>query len=82
VGRLPGVDGPLARMGYAATFYPNAREARSARPLRLKPGQELAADFTLMAAPAPFTARALETCSSGSPIIAACASALSPAHMV
>jgi hypothetical protein len=50
--RLPGITEPLGRMSYTTTFYPNAREARSARPLRLKPGQELAADFMLAASPA------------------------------
>ena len=40
VDRLRGTTGSLGQMGYAATFYPNAREARSARPLRLKPGQD------------------------------------------
>jgi 5-hydroxyisourate hydrolase-like protein (transthyretin family) len=52
-GRLQDVaTGTLPQMGYAATFYPNAREARLAQALHLKPGQELAADFTLVAAPA------------------------------
>ncbi len=52
-GRLQIVaTGSLPQMGYAATFYPNAREARSARALHVKPGQELTADFNLIAAPA------------------------------
>ena len=42
---------PLARMGYPATFYPGARDPRGAVPLRLQAGQDLAADFTLVAAP-------------------------------
>jgi protocatechuate 3,4-dioxygenase beta subunit len=52
VDRLPATTGPLAQMGFETTFYPNAHEASSARALHLKPGQELAADFTLMASPA------------------------------
>jgi hypothetical protein len=52
VGRLRRANGSLSQMGFATTFYPNVREARSAVALRLKPGQELTADFTLMAAPA------------------------------
>jgi hypothetical protein len=52
VDRLPDTTGPLAHMGFDTTFYPNAREARSAQALHLRPGQELAADFTLMASPA------------------------------
>ena len=52
VDRLRGAAGPLGRMGFATTFYPNAREARSAGALHLKPGQELTANFTLLAVPA------------------------------
>jgi 5-hydroxyisourate hydrolase-like protein (transthyretin family) len=50
--RLPGSTAPLAQMGFATTFFPNTREARSAQALRLKPGQELSADFALLASPA------------------------------
>ncbi len=42
---------PLARMGYPPTFYPGTQDPRSAAPLRLKAAQDLAADFTLVAAP-------------------------------
>jgi protocatechuate 3,4-dioxygenase beta subunit len=42
---------PLARMSYPATFYPGGRDPRSAAPLRLQAGQDLAADFTLVAVP-------------------------------
>jgi hypothetical protein len=38
-------------MGYPTTFYPNTRDSRGSVPLRLQEGQELAADFTLVAAP-------------------------------
>ena len=52
VDRLARAQDSLAQTGFGTTFYPNAREARSARALHVKPGQELAADFTLMSAPA------------------------------
>lgn len=52
VDRLSRTEGSLPQTGFATTFYPNAREARSARTLHVKPGQELVADFTLIAAQA------------------------------
>ena len=59
--------GPLARAGYAATYYPNTRDPRAATPLEVKPGQEATANFTLAAsAGATLTVRALKDTHQGS----------------
>ena len=68
VGRLRRAIGPLSQMGFATTFYPNVREARSAVALRLKPGQELTADFTLMAAPAAKLTVTINGAPAGTPV--------------
>lgn len=47
--------GPLAHAGYAATFYPNTRDARAATPIEVMPGQAAAVNFTV----APSTAATL-----------------------
>lgn len=49
-GRSDGA-GPLAHLGFPATYYPNTREAHSAAPLVLKPGQEATADFGISVSP-------------------------------
>lgn len=66
---LIGATGLLAQMGYATTFYPNTREARSARALHVKPGQELAADFTLIAAPAAKLTVTMSGAPAGTPVL-------------
>jgi protocatechuate 3,4-dioxygenase beta subunit len=48
-GRQRDPAGPLARAGYATTYYPNTRDVRAATPLEVKPGQEVTANFTLAA---------------------------------
>jgi Carboxypeptidase regulatory-like domain len=68
VSRLQHATGPLTQMGYATTFYPNVREARSAGALRLKPGQELRADFTLAAAPAAILSVTMSGAPPGTPV--------------
>ena len=49
---LPADAGTLSRMGYLTTYYPGTHDPRSAELISLKPGQEIAADFTLAAMPA------------------------------
>jgi protocatechuate 3,4-dioxygenase beta subunit len=45
-------EGPLSKMGYITTYYPDTRDPRAAGRIALKPGQEAVADFTLTAVPA------------------------------
>ncbi|HEY1496825.1 MAG TPA: carboxypeptidase regulatory-like domain-containing protein [Candidatus Solibacter sp.] len=61
-GRQRDPAGPLARAGYAATYYPNTRDVRAATPLEVKPGQEATANFTLaVSAGATLTVSVKET---------------------
>ena len=45
-------EGPLSKVGYVTTYYPNTQDPRAAGRISLKPGQESVADFRLTAAPA------------------------------
>ena len=45
-------DSPIALTTYLPTFYPNAREGRTATPLRVKAGDDVAADMVLDTMPA------------------------------
>jgi protocatechuate 3,4-dioxygenase beta subunit len=45
-------EGPLSKVGYITTYYPDTHDPRAAGRIALKPGQEMVANFTLTAAPA------------------------------
>jgi hypothetical protein len=42
---------PLAKMGFSLTYYPGTRDPRAAKPVVLRSGEDLAADFLLAATP-------------------------------
>ena len=64
-----GDDTPeLSRLSYAPTFYPNALEARAAAPLRVRGGEDVAADLSMNLLPASKLAIAIGSPDAAQPV--------------